>query len=66
MRLLLLFFILLTTSVAAKTLPATNFKITHDFINTMVKNHQFDKNELKTLLYYQNRGTIKKMVQKQF
>ncbi len=46
MRLLLLFFILLTTSVAAKTLPATNFKITHDFINTMVKNHQFDKNEL--------------------
>ncbi|BBB22789.1 membrane-bound lytic murein transglycosylase B [Abyssogena phaseoliformis symbiont OG214] len=46
MRILLLLLICFSGSIVAKTLPATNFQATHNFINKMVKNHQFNKDEL--------------------
>ncbi len=67
MRLLILFCIFFSSSIVAKTLPATDFKITHEFINTMVKNHQFDKNELlaifskvNLIVADKNKKTLKK------
>ncbi len=46
MRTFLLLFICFSGSIIAKTLPATNFQATHNFINKMVNNHQFNKDEL--------------------
>ncbi|MBW5290283.1 MAG: Membrane-bound lytic murein transglycosylase B precursor [Candidatus Ruthia sp. Asou_11_S2] len=46
MRILLLLLACFSSPIVAKTLPATNFQATHDFINRMVKNHQFNKDEL--------------------
>ncbi|SMN15096.1 Membrane-bound lytic murein transglycosylase B precursor [uncultured Candidatus Thioglobus sp.] len=43
-------FLLLFSSISvAKTLPATNFQTTHIFIDKMVKDHNFDKNELRLI-----------------
>ncbi|SHN90065.1 Membrane-bound lytic murein transglycosylase B precursor [Bathymodiolus heckerae thiotrophic gill symbiont] len=43
-------FLLLFSSIsAAKTLPATSFQTTHTFIDKMVKDHNFDKNELRLI-----------------
>mgnify|MGYP001568472163 FL=1 len=46
MPLLLFFFLLFTFTVSAKTMPATNFQATHNFINKMTKKHHFNKEEL--------------------
>ena len=46
LRLLALSLLLLTSTISAKTLPATQFKSTQNFINKMVKEHRFNKNEL--------------------
>lgn len=40
-------FLYLPTVVMAESLPATNFQVTHNFINKMVKKHHFDKQELQ-------------------
>ncbi|SMN14273.1 Membrane-bound lytic murein transglycosylase B precursor [uncultured Candidatus Thioglobus sp.] len=37
------------SSLDKKTLPATDFKITQNFIEKMVKKHNFDKNELRSI-----------------
>ena len=46
LRLLALSLLLLSSTISAKTLPATQFKSTQNFINKMVKEHRFIKNEL--------------------
>ncbi len=46
LKILVLSALLLSPIVSAKTLPATHFKSTQNFIQKMVKEHQFDKNEL--------------------
>jgi membrane-bound lytic murein transglycosylase B len=46
LRLLTLSLLLLSSTISAKTLPATQFKSTQNFINKMVKEHRFNKNEL--------------------
>ena len=46
LRLLTLSLLLLSSTISAKTLPATQFKSTQNFINKMVKEHRFIKNEL--------------------
>ena len=46
LRLLALSLLLLSSTISAKTLPATQFKSTQNFINKMVKEHRFNKNEL--------------------
>jgi len=46
LRLLALTLLLLSSLVSAKTLPATHFKSTQNFINNMVKTHHFNKDEL--------------------
>lgn len=46
LKILVLSALLLSPIVSAKTLPATHFKSTQNFIQKMVKGHQFDKNEL--------------------
>ncbi len=46
LRLLALSLLLLSSLISAKTLPATQFKSTQNFINKMVKEHRFNKNEL--------------------
>ncbi len=38
--------LLLSSAIFSKTLPATHFKSTQSFINKMVKDHGFNKNEL--------------------
>ena len=48
MRIFILILLFSLNSVA-KTLPATNFKITHDFINKMVNKHHFDQHELELI-----------------
>ena len=48
MRIFILILLFSINSVA-KTLPATNFKITHDFINKMVNKHHFDQHELELI-----------------
>jgi membrane-bound lytic murein transglycosylase B len=40
-------FLFLSTTVTAESLPATNFQTTHNFIDKMVKEHHFDKQELQ-------------------
>ncbi|MDC9714384.1 MAG: lytic murein transglycosylase B [Gammaproteobacteria bacterium] len=37
------------SSLDKKTLPATDFKITQNFIEKMVKKHNFDENELRSI-----------------
>ncbi len=46
LRASLLLFLLFSTVLGAKTLPATNFKLVQEFINEMVVAHQFNKSEL--------------------
>ena len=46
LKILVLSALLLSPIVSAKTLPATHFKSTQNFIQKMVKEHQFDKKEL--------------------
>jgi membrane-bound lytic murein transglycosylase B len=46
MPLLALIFLLFSPLSVAKTLPAIQFQATHNFINKMVENHQFEKSEL--------------------
>ncbi|TEU22050.1 MAG: lytic murein transglycosylase B [Gammaproteobacteria bacterium] len=46
LRLLPLALLLLSSLVLAKTLPATQFKSTQNFINKMVKEHSFNQDEL--------------------
>jgi len=46
MPILLIILLLFSQSIFAKTQPATNFQVTHNFINKMVKEHQFNKTEL--------------------
>ncbi|WPE15859.1 lytic murein transglycosylase B [Candidatus Thioglobus autotrophicus] len=46
MPIFVLIILLFSQSIFAKTLPATNFQATHNFINKMVKEHQFSKPEL--------------------
>ena len=46
LKILALSVLLLPSIVSAKTLPATHFKSTQNFIQKMVEKHQFDKNEL--------------------
>jgi len=46
LQLLVLTLLLLSSLVSAKTLPATQFKSTQNFINKMVKEHHFNQNEL--------------------
>ena len=46
LRLLILSLLLVSSAISAKTLPATHFKSTQNFINKMVKDHHFIKNEL--------------------
>ncbi|MDC0904483.1 lytic murein transglycosylase, partial [Candidatus Thioglobus sp.] len=58
----------MSQSIFAKTLPATNFQVTHDFINKMVKEHHFSKTELVSIFSQVNlivaekkpKSTIKK------
>lgn len=53
MRLGLLLFcaVFLSSQVCSKTVPATQFKSMQNFINEMVKKHNFDKNELTTIFH---------------
>lgn len=44
-----LLFLLFSQPVVAKTLPATDFQATHNFINKMVSEHHFNKNELLSI-----------------
>jgi membrane-bound lytic murein transglycosylase B len=46
LKILVLSALLISSIVSAKTLPATHFKSTQNFIQKMVKEHRFDKNEL--------------------
>ncbi len=46
---LLLFFVVFSLQTSAKIVPATHFKSTQNFINKMVKKHNFDKGELTTI-----------------
>ncbi len=46
MRILIIIAAIFSSSILAKTLPATNFQTTHNFIDKMVKQHRFDKNQL--------------------
>mgnify|MGYP000102421418 CR=1 FL=1 len=46
LKILVLSALLLSSTASAKTLPATHFKSTQNFIHKMVKEHHFDKNEL--------------------
>lgn len=46
LRLFILSLLLLPYLVSAKTLPATQFKSTQNFINKMAKEHRFNKDEL--------------------
>lgn len=41
-----IFLMIASSAVFAKKIPATNFKITHNFINKMVQKHNFNKDEL--------------------
>ena len=41
--------LLLSLGAHAKTLPASNFKATQDFIQKMVDKHQFDQGELLSI-----------------
>ncbi|MBC8493858.1 MAG: lytic murein transglycosylase B [bacterium] len=43
---ILFLLLVFSSALSAKSLPATNFQTTHDFINKMVSTHQFDKTEL--------------------
>ena len=66
--LLLLTFTWAFNSAWAKLIPATNFQITHDFINQMVETHQFNKDELLFIFsqidFEANDKTQKKVTQK--
>ncbi|WP_428087420.1 lytic murein transglycosylase B [Candidatus Thioglobus sp.] len=49
MPLFILLFLLPAMAFAGKTLPATNFQVTHNFIEKMSNEHQFDKDELRSI-----------------
>ena len=46
MPVLIVFLLLFSSAVLAKTLPATNFQVTHNFIKKMAKEHHFNRDEL--------------------
>ncbi|MEO1940683.1 MAG: hypothetical protein ABGX60_02280, partial [Candidatus Thioglobus sp.] len=46
MPILIVFLFLFSSTVLAEALPATNFQVTHNFINKMAKDHHFNKDEL--------------------
>ncbi len=47
--LITLFLLLFSSTMLAKTLPATSFQVTQDFINKMVKVHDFNQAELHAM-----------------
>ncbi len=69
MPLILFLLLLFSSTISAKTLPATNFQATHNFIKKMVKDYQFNKDELnfifskvKLVIADKNSTTTKKKV----